>query len=302
MYHKPVLLQEILDALALRPGAVVVDGTLGGGGHARAILERIGPTGRLIGLDQDPKAVMRCRELFSGDPQVTVHHENFRYFDKILEKLNISNVDAVILDVGISSDQLADVQRGFSFQSQGELDMRMNPEIGLKASELLQQMSETELTRLFQDYGNERHAARFAHAIVKARYQTPVKTVNDLVGVIEASLPYSLRFKKGHRPQWAKRHPATKIFQALRIVVNDELAALRDGIVSVWKCLALGGRFGIISFHSLEDRIVKQEFRKYVQEKCGQLVFKKPVIPSREEILNNPRARSAKLRVITRIS
>lgn len=298
MRHNPVLLEEVLEHLALKPGAIVMDGTLGSGGHAEAILGKIGPSGKLAGFDQDPDAIERCRALFGNDPRVLLVHENFRNLGKVFPELGVTGFDAVLLDIGTSSEQLADEKRGFSFQTEGELDMRMNPEAGLKASDLLAQMSEVELSDLFYHYGEERNSRRFAHAIVEARRFKPLRTIDDLNRTLEQALPASLRFKKGHRPSWARRHPATKVFQALRIGVNDELEALKEGMASAFNHLKKSGRFGIISFHSIEDRIVKQQFRQWHGEKRGNLVFRKPLVANRSEILNNPRARSAKLRVI----
>ena len=302
MRHNPVLLQEVLEHLALRPGAVVMDGTLGSGGHSEAILKQIGPSGKLIGFDQDPEAIARCRALFQEDPRVTLVHENFRDLEKVFSGLGVAAFDAVLLDIGTSSEQLADGKRGFSFQTEGELDMRMNPEVGLKASELLAQMSEVELADLFYHYGEEHNSRRFARVIVERRREHPIRTIEDLNQTLEQALPAHMRFKKGQRPSWARRHPATKVFQALRIGVNDELEALKEGMAAAFNHLAKAGRLGIISFHSIEDRIVKQQFRKWDDEECGNLIFRKPVVANRSEILNNPRARSAKLRVIEKIS
>ena len=279
-----------------------MDGTLGSGGHAEAILEKIGPAGKLIGFDQDPEAIARCRELFQKDPRVMLVHENFRNVDKVFGELGVEAFDAVLLDIGTSSEQLADGKRGFSFQTEGELDMRMNPEGGLKASELLAQMPESQLADLFYHYGEERQSRRFAKAIVERRRQQPIRTVEDLNQTLEQTLPPHMRFKKGQRPSWARRHPATKVFQALRIGVNDELEALKEGMNGAFGHLAKAGRLGIISFHSLEDRIVKQQFRKWDDEKLGKLVFRKPVVAKRSEMLNNPRSRSAKFRIIEKIS
>ncbi len=302
MRHNPVLLEEVLEYLALKPGAVVMDGTLGSGGHSEAMLEKIGPEGKLIGFDQDPAAIARCQELFQKDPRVTLVHENFRNLGKVFPELKVTTFDAVLLDIGTSSEQLVDVQRGFSFQTEGELDMRMNPEVGLKASELLAQSSEEQLADLFYHYGEERHSRRFARVVVEARRRHPLRTTQDLIQALEQAIPPHLRFEKGKRPSWARRHPATKVFQALRIGVNDELGALKEGMGGAFQHLAKGGRLGVISFHSMEDRIVKQQFRKWDDDDQGKLTFRKPVVAKHAEILNNPRARSAKLRVIEKIS
>lgn len=279
-----------------------MDGTLGSGGHAEAILGEIGPSGKLIGFDQDPEAIERCRALFQKDPRVTLVHENFRNLEKVFSRLGVTAFDAVLLDIGTSSEQLANGKRGFSFQTEGELDMRMNPEVGLKASELLAQMSEAELADLFYHYGEERNSRRFARVIIERRRQQPIRTIEDLNQTLEQALPAHMRFKKGQRPSWARRHPATKVFQALRIGVNDELEALKEGMTAAFDHLTKTGRLGIISFHSIEDRIVKHQFRKWDDEERGNLIFRKPIVANRSEVLNNPRTRSAKLRVIEKIS
>lgn len=280
-----------------------MDGTLGSGGHSEAMLEKIGPSGKLVGFDQDPEAIARCRALFGQDPRVTLVHENFRNVKKVFPSLNVAGFDGALLDIGISSEQLADEKRGFSFQTEGTLDMRMNPEVGQKASELIGQMTETQLADLFYYYGEERHSRRFARVVVEARREhCPLETVEDFSKILERALPEHLKFEKGKRPSWARRNPFTKIFQSVRIGVNDELEALKEGMTGAFECLVKGGRLGIISFHSLEDRIVKQQFRKWDGEEAGKLIFRKPIIAKRSEILNNPRSRSAKLRVIEKIS
>ena len=302
MRHNPVLLQEVLEHLGLRPGSIVMDGTVGSGGHSEAILEKIGHSGKLVGFDQDPEAIVRCRALFQSDPRVTVVHENFRNLDRVFAGLGVVAFDAVLLDIGTSAEQLADGKRGFSFQTEGELDMRMNTEVGLKASDLLAEMSETELADLFYHYGEERNSRRFARVIAERRRHLPIRTIEDLNQTLQQALPPHLRFEKGRRPSWARRHPATKVFQALRIGVNDELEALKEGMTGAFQHLSMGGRLGVISFHSIEDRIVKQQFRKWNDEKRGKLIFRKPLVAKREEILDNPRSRSAKLRIIEKIS
>ncbi|HOW59725.1 MAG TPA: 16S rRNA (cytosine(1402)-N(4))-methyltransferase RsmH [Candidatus Omnitrophota bacterium] len=302
MRHNPVLLHEVLECLDLKPGAVVVDGTLGSGGHAEAMLQRIGAKGRFIGLDQDASAITRCREIFKADSRVTLIHENFRNIGDVLKEIHVAKVDAVLLDVGMSSEQLADEQRGFSFQVKGELDMRMNPEVGFKASELIAQASESELADIFFYFGEERRARRFARVIVETRKHQPIRTTEDLTHVVEQALPMTMRFKEGNRPVWARRHPATRIFQALRIAVNDEFNALKEGILGAWEHLASAGRLAVISFHSLEDRIVKLQFREWVSLGQGKLIFRKPIVAKHSEMINNPRSRSAKLRAIEKKS
>ena len=303
MPHKPVLLQEVLQCLNLKPGAFVADGTVGSGGHALEILKAIGPGGRLIGVDQDPAAISRCRDLLKSFPQASLHTGNFLCLDKMLEGLNIHSVDAVLLDVGLSSDQLQEPARGFSFDAEGPLDMRMDPEAAVSARQLVNRLSEGELEKMFREYGQERWAKRFAHGIVNERRVKPLETTGDLARVISKSLPGGFHAsKKARRPSWARRHPATRVFQALRIAVNDELGVLERGLPAIWSRIKPGGRFAVITFHSLEDRIVKNCFRDWSRKGEGRLVTKKPVTPSPEERMGNPRSRSAKLRAIEKLS
>ena len=298
MPHKPVLLKEVLQHLNLRPGLTLVDGTIGSGGHAREILKAIGSEGKLIGLDQDPASLERCRRLFEKNENVSLHHKNFFDLEELLDALNISSVDAVLLDVGFSSDQIEDAKRGFSFERSGPLDMRMNPESGVTAADLVNELSQRELKDLFWNYGNERRAGRFAQAICQARLHHFLETTDDLVQTIENTFSY-----KGKRTSFRRTrlHPATRVFQALRIAVNDELNILQQSLPRIWKRIATEGRLGVVSFHSLEDRIVKNQFRSWAQNKEGVLINKKPLTPSLEERKDNPRSRSAKLRVIEKI-
>lgn len=297
MFHKPVLLQEALDLLSLKPGAVAVDGTIGSGGHAAQMLKGIGKNGQLIGLDQDQEAIQRCKERFQDSPNVLLYQENFKNLGIILEFLNISKVDAVILDVGFSADQIEDPQRGLSFDKPGPLDMRMDKRRQIRARDLVNDLSKEELEKLFSEYGNEHRASRIAAAIVSERAIQPIETTDHLVEVV---LKTFSRFpmKKGSRPAWARRHPATRVFQALRIAVNDELGVLKEGLPEIWRHLNPGARLAVITFHSLEDRIVKWQFRHWAQAGEGRLVNKKPVPPARQEMISNPRSRSAKLRGI----
>ncbi len=301
MVHKPVLLKEVLACLALKPGAIVADGTLGSGGHAAEILKIIGPEGRLIGIDQDPEALDRTRRKLDGLGQVTYQHGNFKNIKKILDFLNVPEVDAVILDVGFSSDQLETAERGFSFERSGPLDMRMNPEAGPTARDLVNDLSERELEKLFREYGNERWARQFAGMICRQRVLRPIETTDDLVRTLLEAFPRRSRTRNENRPFWMRRHPATRVFQALRIAVNDELGALREALPEIWQVLKHGGRLAVITFHSLEDRIVKEEFRMRAKQGQGKLVVKKPIVPSWEEVKANPRARSAKLRAVEKI-
>lgn len=299
MLHKPVLVNEVLLCLNLKRGAVVIDGTLGSGGHSLEILNAIGPEGRLIGLDQDPAALERSRQhLEKYQSQISLHHANFENVDRVLGSLNISKVDAVLLDVGFSSDQLEDASRGFSLDRSGPLDMRMNPEMETSARDLVNKLSEKELADTFWYFGEERLSRRYAKAICEHRLQHPIETTADLVQALEAGFPFPIRKTEHSRGYKSKIHPFTKVFQALRIAVNQELKVLQHALPKSLELLAPGGRLAVIAFHSLEDRIVKHQFQHWVQTGEGTRVTKKPIIATEEEIAENPRSRSAKLRAI----
>lgn len=298
MRHKPVLLAEVLEYLQLKPGDIVVDGTLGSGGHTVEMLKRIGPAGKLIGLDQDPESIQRCQMMLEDSKNAFLFHANFSELGKVLDSLNIPSVNAVLLDVGFSSDQLEDASRGFSFERSGPLDMRMNPDTRITARDLVNRLPEEKLEKIFFEYGEERWGRRIARTICRERSKHFLDTTDDLVNTIEKSLPFGAKNNKGHRSHKAQRHPATRVFQALRIAVNDELGVLERSLPRIWERLQPQGRLEVISFHSLEDRIVKQQFRAWAR--AGEAVDKtrKPVVPSEEEVLTNPRSRSAKLRVV----
>jgi 16S rRNA (cytosine1402-N4)-methyltransferase len=295
--HTSVLAAEVLEGLDPRPGQIVVDGTLGGGGHTRLILERMfggdAPAadvrGFVLALDQDPLAIARAEENFQGWP-LKVAQANFRNLPDVLDELELPAVDSVLLDIGLSSDQLADHARGFSFQGDGELDMRFNPDEGIAAWQLLERESEEKLADLIFQYGEEHYSRRIAKAIVATRKQSPIRTAQELSQLIRRVVPPS---KDKHID------PATRTFQALRIAVNDELGALRQSLERIPRRLKLGGRFAIISFHSLEDRLVKDAFRENPRLKN---LTKKPIIASPEEQNANPRSRSAKLRIAQRVA
>lgn len=274
-----------------------MDGTLGSGGHSYEILKQIGPKGRLIALDQDPAALARSRErLKEFEKQVSLHHENFEKVPQVLDLLNVSKVDAVILDIGFSSDQMEDAGRGFSFDREGPLDMRMNPELEISAKELVNSLEAEDLANLFWKFGEERQSRRFARAVCDFREKQPIETTQDLVAAIETALPFKLKKTDHSRAYYSKIHPATKVFQALRIAVNRELEVLANALPAIWERVNPRGRFAVISFHSLEDRIVKQQFRKWFDHKEASWITKKPIVASEEEIAENSRARSAKLR------
>jgi 16S rRNA (cytosine1402-N4)-methyltransferase len=286
--HEPVLLAEVLELLRVKPGETVVDGTLGSGGHASEILKRLSGTGRLVGIDQDPEALGRAKENLKEFPNVEYIHGGFEELDKMLNHLNLGMIDAVLLDVGLSSEQLEEARRGFSFLKEGPLDMRMDPSKSLRAYDLVNELSERELTELFRRYGEERWAGRIARVICRERRRQPIETTGALVEAVKQAVPKPLHF--------GPRHPAMRVFQALRIRVNDELGALETALPKALAALRPGGRLAVISFHSLEDRIVKQTFRRWAEEDRGEVLTRKPVRPGPEEVERNPRSRSARLR------
>jgi 16S rRNA (cytosine1402-N4)-methyltransferase len=267
---------------------VVVDGTWGGGGHGRRLAERVGPSGRVIALDRDPGALAAAEPSLAGLP-VTLVGANFCDLPEVLAALNVPAASAVLLDLGVSSDQLADPQRGFSFSSEGPLDLRFDPTRGEPAWRLIERLGEGHLADLIYAYGEERYSRRIAQAIVGRRHRAPVRTAAELAQLVRQCVP---------RPRAAHRiDPATRTFQALRIAVNDELKSLEIGLRRIPECLAPGGRLAVISFHSLEDRRVKQAF---ADDRRLEPLTRKPVRPGPVEISQNPRARSAKLRVAAR--
>ncbi|HTU81708.1 MAG TPA: 16S rRNA (cytosine(1402)-N(4))-methyltransferase RsmH [Candidatus Acidoferrales bacterium] len=287
MTHVPVLLEPALDCLAIRSDGIYVDATFGAGGHSRAILDRMSD-GRLIAFDADPAATLRARSL--GDPRFTFVSTNFREFSEALDRLGVASVDGVLFDLGVSSMQFDDPERGFSLGKPAPLDMRMNPQGGRSAYDVLSTASERELADIFFHYGEERGARRIAHAIVERRSAgTLPKTTTEFAALVSGVL-----YRPGRRE---RIHPATRVFQALRIVVNDELDALRLGLDSAIGRLRDAGRVVAISFHSLEDRIVKQTFRS---DERLEVLTKKPIVPTEYEVSQNPRARSAKLRAAAR--
>jgi 16S rRNA (cytosine1402-N4)-methyltransferase len=287
MTHVPVLLEPALDWLAVRPNGIYVDATFGAGGHSRAILDRL-TDGRLIALDADPSAMARAQAF--ADPRLTFCSTNFRELDSVLQQLGVESIDGVLFDIGVSSMQLDDGSRGFSFTKEAPLDMRMNSHAGRSAYDVLSTASERELADIFFHYGEERAARRIAHAIVERRSAGALPTTTTEF----ASLISGIVHRPGHRE---RVHPATRVFQALRIVVNDELEALRDGVHGAVGKLREAGRIVVISFHSLEDRIVKQTFRS---DERLEVLTKRPVIAGDTEMSANARARSAKLRAARR--
>jgi len=301
LQHKPVLLKESIASLNLKAGDVAIDGTLGGGGHSLEILKIIGPEGKLIGLDRDAEAIQRCSEILNSS-LAYLHNENYLNIDTVLDSMDIDKVDAILLDIGVSSFQLESPERGFSFMNDAPLDMRMDPSQGKTARDLVNNLSREELESIFHDYGEARWARRFAEAIVVDRRRRTIDTTLDLAGIIEKAMPAGLRFSPGKRPVWMRNHPATRAFQALRIAVNDELSSLQEALPRLWQRIKVDGRLVVISFHSLEDRIVKVQFKAWAATGEGRLVTKKPVTPDEEELRSNNRSRSAKLRAIEKIT
>ncbi len=287
--HVPVLSAEVIELLALSPGVTVVDGTLGGGGHTRLLAAEVGSTGRVIALDRDPVAVERTAATLVDLANVTCVHASYVDLPEVLAELGVAVVDGMLLDLGLSSDQLADATRGFSFHADGPLDLRFDPTVGEPAAKLIARLSAEHLANLIYQYGEERHSRRIARRIVERRRERPIETAEDLADIVRRSVP---------KPKNHRIDAATRTFQALRIAVNDELAGLQHALERMPAMLAPSGRLAIISFHSLEDRIVKQTFR---DSSVLSIVTRKPVQASVGEQADNPRSRSAKLRVAERL-
>ncbi len=287
--HIAVLTNECLDLLEIQPGGHYLDGTLGGGTHTSELLRLSAPNGVVVSLDVDPSALSRAQEKFAVEKKAKRWigvEQNFRQLAEVARETGIAPLDGILIDLGFSSDQLADTSKGISFLHDAPLDMRLGPSIETTAAEIVNGWRELELADLIREYGEERFARRIAAAIVAARKHDRIITTSQLVDIIGSAVPSSYEH---HRI-----HPATRTFQALRIAVNDELGVLKAAIEGAHEVLKVGGRLGIISFHSLEDRICKQAFKKSDQ---WTPVTKKPVIASEQEMAENPRSRSAKLRV-----
>jgi len=289
--HLPVLPVQTLSLLAPQQGEVFVDATLGGGGHACLIAGKLGTKGHLIGLDRDPAALERARPRLlqvPGTPRLSLVHSNFDRLRTVLDELKIDRIDGILADLGFSSDQIETAERGLSFQREGPLDMRLDPGDEQTAGDIIASWSESDLADLFFYLGEERQSRRIARKIVAVREETPITTTTQLADLVRSCLP---RSKTG-------LDPATRVFQALRIGVNDELGSLKRLVEMLPKCLTHGGRVAIISFHSLEDRIVKWAFR---ESATWEILTKKPVEADEEEETENPRSRSAKLRVAKQV-
>jgi len=292
MMHEPVLLNEVLVWLNPRPGGRFIDCTAGYGGHAEAILERIGDKGRLLAVDRDPDAVLAAKErLERFGKSFFIACDNYRNLAHVAARAGISAADGILIDCGLSSVQIESAARGFSFQSEGPLDMRMDPSQPWKLSDFLARATESELADTLNEFGEERYARRIAHVIKKNIAR--IHSTRDLAQIVSSSVPPAYRF--------GRIHPATRTFQALRIKVNDELASLEEALEAGLGILAPGGRMAVISFHSLEDRIVKHFFRNAERVRgLGKALMKRPLEATEDEIRSNPRSRSAKLRVFER--
>lgn len=304
--HKPVLFTETIDSLAIRPDGTYIDGTAGGGGHSEAILRRL-KDGRLLSIDQDPDAIAACTARLSSYPGWMIRQGNFSQMVELAASCGITQVDGVLMDIGVSSHQLDTPERGFSYHTDAPLDMRMSQE-GPTAADLVNTLSWQQLADIIRRYGEDKSAARIARAIVEAREKELIRTTLQLADIIRNAVPAAVRRAEGH--------PARKTFQALRIAVNGELDRLSEGLEAAFSLLSTGGRLAVITFHSLEDRIVKQKMNEWCTGctcppdfpvcVCGkkpraELVYKKGLAPTEEEIQENPRARSARLRVCTKL-
>ena len=302
--HKSVLLYETVDSLNIKPDGIYVDGTLGGGGHAYEVLKRLGPKGRLIGIDQDADAIQAASgRLKEYGEKVTIVRSNYRNIKEVLSSLGIEKVDGIYLDLGVSSYQLDTAERGFTYRENAPLDMRMS-KTGTSAQDLVNTYSTEDLSRIIREFGEEKYAWSIAKNIEKARAKAPITTTGQLAEIIRESMPYSARREK---------NPAKKTFQAIRIAVNGELDALSQVLDQAFDFLNPGGRFAIITFHSLEDRMVKQKFADFAKgctcppdfpvcicgkKPRGTLVSRKPITPTEKELAENRRSRSAKLRIV----
>lgn len=304
--HKPVLFDETIKSLDIQPNGIYIDGTAGGGGHSQAIADKL-TTGKLLSIDQDPDAIKAVTERLKDYKCSVVYHANFSDMDEVATSLNLAPVDGVLLDIGVSSYQLDNPERGFSYHNDAPLDMRMSKQ-GVSARDLVNQLTWQELAQIISRYGEDKNARGIAQGIVRAREQEPIETTLQLAEVIKASVPAAVRRAQGH--------PARKTFQALRIQVNGELDRLSQGLDAAFSVLKPNGRLAVITFHSLEDRMVKQRMASWCIGctcppdfpicVCGKkpkaaLVFKKGMAPSEAELDENPRSRSARLRVCIKL-
>lgn len=303
--HVPVLLREAVEALVQHPDGMYVDGTYGRGGHSGYLLSKLDDAGQLLGLDRDPEAIADAEQRFASEARFAIQQSNFADMAEVLKSRNwFGQVDGLLLDLGVSSPQLDVAERGFGFSRDGELDMRMDPSSGLSAAEWLAKVSEGDLVQVLREFGEERYAKRIAGAIVAARLENPITRTSTLAEIVKVAHP---RWERHH-------HPATRSFQAIRIKVNGELDAISQALASAATILKVGGRLAVISFHSLEDRLVKRALRKPIPdariprhlpqpaiEAHPWKVIGKPIKASSDELLENPRARSAVLRIAERV-
>ncbi len=294
--HVPVMLREVLDFLKLAPGQTIVDATLGTGGHALEILKRITPKGRLIGIDRDENSLNLCRQRLSEFKDNTEFvHANFVDLDQVLNNLGIENIDGIVFDLGISSYQLQDAQRGFSFQEEGPLDMRLDKSSYICAYDLVNNLNENEISAMLWNFGQERWHNRIAHLLVQERRNEPICTTKQLANLVMRAIPHR------YRRSYYRIHPATRTFQAVRIAVNRELEILESAIKKAVDILRKQARICVISFHSLEDRAIKHTFRALKADGLIDIITAKPLTPGSGEIEANPSSRSSKFRVAERI-
>jgi len=290
VFHTPVMLEEVLGYLNLTAGKIIVDATIGTGGHARGILEGISPGGRLIAIDRDGESLSICQgRLINFKEGCEFVHANFVDIDNILKGLNVDKVDGILFDLGISSFQLSDPQRGFSFQQEGPLDMRLDKDSYICAYDLVNNLNEEEISTLLWNFGQERWHNRIAHLLVQERERQPINSTSQLANIVIKAVP--------HKYRYYRIHPATRTFQAVRIAVNRELEVLEAAINKATDLLAPGARICVISFHSLEDRIVKLSFRRAAYDGKINIITPKPLTPQLSEVKVNPSSRSAKFRV-----
>lgn len=306
--HISVLLNESVDALNIKPDGIYADGTMGGGGHSSLIVSRLSEKGRLIGIDRDTEALSASRERLSAYSNVTYVHDNYKNIRNILDSEGIEKIDGAVLDLGVSSYQLDCAERGFSYMEDAPLDMRMNRDGGISAYDVINTYSERELSDIFFAYGEEKFSRKIARIIVERRQTKPIGTTLELVDIIKAAIPEKFRQKGSH--------PAKRVFQAVRIEVNGELEDLRGAIDAFFDSLSSGARLAVITFHSLEDRIVKTAFNDYAKgctcpkdfpicvcgnKPKGKVITRKPLLPTAEECESNKRSKSAKLRIVEKI-
>jgi 16S rRNA (cytosine1402-N4)-methyltransferase len=306
--HKPVLLDECIEGMNINPDGIYVDGTLGGGGHSFHILLNLSKNGKLIGIDRDKDAIESAGNRLKEFSNKILYHGNHDDIKRILKELDIDQVDGILLDLGVSSYQLDEADRGFSYMQDSKLDMRMNREDKLSAYDVVNKYSEENLAEIFFEYGEERYSKRIAAKICEVRNEKPIETTFELVSIIKSAIPFKATLEK--------QHPAKRVFQAIRIEVNNELGKLRETIIDSVSLLKPSGRLLVITFHSLEDRIVKHAFEE-LEGKCtcpsgfpvcvcgyksyGKNITKKPIVSKEKELDENPRARSAKLRIFEKI-